>query len=157
MTDQRKRVMQLDLKAEKHVIHDVRERFQDFIAPCNLDHDDVEWIKVAVSEACTNAVCHGSPNGALDEIHVRCEVDCETLSVEVCDEGGAFRPSVIKLPDFDEWKPSGRGLVIMVSVMDDVVFEPTDTGTCVRMVKYLRNLTHDAPSPEERMAVPPLI
>lgn len=139
-SDLRKRVMELHLKAEKHVIHDVREKFEEFIGPCNLSRDDVEWIKVAVSEACTNAVCHGSPQGAKNEVHVRCEVDAETLSIEVCDEGGGFKPQVIELPDFDEWKPSGRGLVIMVTVMDDVAFEPAEKGTCVRMVKYLRNI-----------------
>ena len=138
--DRRKRVMKLDLKAEKHVIHDVRARFEEFIAPCALPHDEMEWIKVAVSEACTNAVCHGSPHGAEDHIHLRCEVDCETLLVEVSDEGRGFRPKTIQLPDFDEWKPSGRGLVIMQAVMDDVVFEPTDEGTCVRMTKYFRNV-----------------
>lgn len=132
--------MELHLKAERHVIHDVREQFEQFISPCSLARDDVEWIKVALSEACTNAVCHGSPKGAQNEVHIRIEVDSETLSICVCDEGGYFEPQEIALPDFDEWKPSGRGLVIMVAVMDDVTFEPSETGTCVRMVKYLRNI-----------------
>ena len=138
-SDLRKRVMELHLNAERHVIHDVRERFGEFVRPCELSPDDVEWIKVAVSEACTNAVCHGSPLGPKNQVHVRFEADAETLSIEVRDEGGGFRPENISLPDFDEWKPSGRGLVIMVNVMDDVTFEPMNGGTCVRMVKYLRN------------------
>lgn len=137
-SDLRKRVMELHLKAERHVIHDVRERFGEFVRPCELSQDDVEWIKVAVSEACTNAVCHGSPEGPKNQVHVRFEADSETLAIEVRDEGGGFRPQIIELPDFDEWKPSGRGLVIMVNVMDDVTFEPIEGGTCVRMVKYLR-------------------
>lgn len=140
----RKRVVEFDLQSEKHVIHNVRERFEEFIQPCGLSQDEVEWIKVAVSEACTNAVCHGSPNGAQNHIHVRWEVDSETLSLTVCDEGGHFRPDRIALPEFDEWKPSGRGLVIMEAVMDEVNFEPTDHGTCVRMVKYLRDCARQA-------------
>jgi serine/threonine-protein kinase RsbW len=130
----------MHLQAEKHVIHDVRQRFEEFMAPCGVSRDAVEWIKVAVSEACTNAVCHGSPLGAQSHITVRIEVDSETLAIEICDEGGGFQPQSIELPELDEWKPSGRGLVIMITVMDDVRFEPTDRGTCVRMVKYLRNL-----------------
>lgn len=146
--DSRKRVMKLDLKAEKHVIHDVRERFEEFVSPCGLAPDDLEWIKVAVSEACTNAVCHGSPEGVQNEIHIRCEVDSEMLSVEVSDEGnGGFRPVEIQLPHFDEWKPSGRGLVIMAAVMDGVTFEPTETGTRVRMVKYLGQLSRRTEAP----------
>jgi serine/threonine-protein kinase RsbW len=147
MSSGRKRVLNLDFPAEKHVIHDVRGRFEEFIAPCMLSRDDVEWIKVAVSEACTNAVCHGSP-GPHCQIHIRCEVDAESLLIEVCDEGAGFQPQAIELPDFDEWKPSGRGLVIMVTVMDDVQFEPTDRGTCVRMIKYLRNIAPEAQEAE---------
>ena len=138
--DSRKRVMEFYLPAERHLIHDVRKRFEEFITPYRLPSDEVEWIKVAVSEACTNAVCHGSPAGSSNRVKVRCELDSETLAVEVCDQGGGFVPETIELPDFDEWKPSGRGLVIMQSVMDDVSFEPRDDGTCVRMVKYLRGL-----------------
>jgi serine/threonine-protein kinase RsbW len=147
--DVRKRVMEIHLQAEKHIIHNVREQFETFVKPCDLPQDDIEWIKVAVSEACTNAVCHGSPKGAQNQIHIRWEVDAETLSITVCDEGGRFKPEKIALPELDEWRPSGRGLVIMVSVMDDVTFEPTDHGTCVRMVKYLRNPESNAPQSED--------
>lgn len=141
---QRARVLELNLPAEKRIVYEVRQRFEEFMRPCQLVKDDVEWIKVAVSEACTNAVCHGSPRGPLNQVHIRCEVDSERLEVSICDEGGGFHPAAIALPDLEEWKPSGRGLVIMVTVMDDVQFEPVPGGTCVRMIKYLRNV---APQP----------
>lgn len=136
----RKRVVDFDVPAERHVIQDIRGKFEDFISPAKLPKDEVEWIKVAVSEACTNAVCHGSPHGAQDHVRIHWEMDAETLFIEVTDQGGGFKPAVIELPDDDEWKPSGRGLVIMSAIMDDVAFEPIEGGTCVRMVKHLRPL-----------------
>src|SRR5688500_9248946 len=131
--DCRCRELELTYPAEKRVVHDVRVRFEEFLRPWHLLQDDMEWIKVAVTEACTNAVCHRSPHGPLSQIHVRCELDDQRLVIEICDEGGGFRPETIELPEIDDWKPSGRGLVIMVTVMDTVEFIASRAGTCVRM------------------------
>ncbi|HTE18025.1 MAG TPA: ATP-binding protein [Armatimonadota bacterium] len=153
----RNRELELTFPAEKRVVHDVRVRFEEFLKPCHLLQDDLEWIKVAVSEACTNAICHGSPHGAASHIRVRCEVAEDRLIIEVCDEGGGFHPEEIALPPTDEWKPSGRGLVIMVTVMDSVEFVASHSGTCVRMTKLLRNIAQQPPveSPREAKSAHP--
>ena len=90
-------------------------------------------IKLAVGEACTNAVEH-VPQDQSDAILVRFEVDPQRLTVEVVDHGPGFD---VTQPVAYEENDGGLGLVIIRSVMDevDIVCDPK-TGTCVRMTKY---------------------
>jgi len=96
-------------------------------------------IKLAVGEACTNAVEH-VPADQRDEVVVRFVVDPARLTVEVVDNGPGFsvadgeEPGEAIVPGENE---RGLGLVIIQSIMDevDVVCDPK-TGTCVRMTKY---------------------
>jgi len=90
-------------------------------------------IRLAVGEACTNAVEH-VPADACEAILIRFLVAPESLTIEVVDDGPGFDASAP--PDVED-DIGGLGLVIIRSVMDDVdvVCDPK-TGTCVRMTKY---------------------
>lgn len=138
------RVLKLNIPAERRIVQAVRDRFEEFIRPLRLSADEVDALKVALSEACTNAVCHGSPQGRKCHVHVRFEITEDRLVIEIVDEGQGFRPSQIALPEYEEWKPSGRGLFLMQALMDDVEFEPTARGTCVRLTKYLTDAKPEA-------------
>lgn len=140
-------VFEATYSADPRLVHEVRELIQRLIRGRVQNADELEEVKVAVSEAFSNAVCHGSPRGAQNRIGVRCRLTDEELVVEITDQGGGFQPDEIALPDFDEWKPSGRGLFLISALMDDVGFEPTADGTRVWMVKRL-----PAPDPESRGA-----
>lgn len=131
------RMLELDVPADPQVVHDLRARFDEFVQPCGLSQDDREGLKVALSEACSNAVCHGSPRGNWNRVHVRYRLEEDCLTIEVADEGRGFHPDRIALPEFEEWKPSGRGLFLMQALMDDVQFERTPMGTRVRLMKHL--------------------
>jgi len=131
------RIFEADYPAEPQVVHQVRERVEDFVCTCGLSADELDALKVALSEAFSNAVCHGSPLGPRNRVHLRCEADGQRLVVQVTDEGGGFLPTRIALPEFEEWKTSGRGLYIMQELMDAVDFEMVPGGTRVRLVKIL--------------------
>ena len=90
-------------------------------------------IKLAVGEACTNAIEH-LPASAPEDLMVRFTVAPEKLVIEVVDNGPGFDPSRVGDCDCDE--TGGLGLVIIRSIMDevDVICDPA-TGTCVRMAK----------------------
>jgi anti-anti-sigma factor len=86
-------------------------------------------LALAVSEACANAILHsGTP-----EIMVTWKPLPDRVEVEVRDEG-IFRRA---LPS-DEDGPAGRGILLMMSAMDQITITcGTDSrpGTVVRMVK----------------------
>jgi len=98
--------------------------------------EDVEDIKVAVGEACNNAVLHGKCDQ--DRFHIDFEVYEEEFTVIVKDTGNGFDFIEYKEPDLNNPRENGLGLFIMKSLMDDVeVTSSIEDGTCIRMVKKI--------------------
>jgi anti-sigma regulatory factor (Ser/Thr protein kinase) len=90
-------------------------------------------VKLALSEAVTNAIQHGSSSS---EAPVRILVSEEpgALVFEVVDTG-RFVPRVTRRGDMPE---SGRGLEFMRLMMDQVELDPGEHGTRLRLVKRLQ-------------------
>jgi anti-sigma regulatory factor (Ser/Thr protein kinase) len=86
-------------------------------------------VKLAISEAVTNAIQHGS-SSPTDPIRIVVAEDAGALVFEVIDTG-RFRPRVRRgvLPE------SGRGLEFMRLLMDEVDLRPGLTGTLLRISK----------------------
>ena len=92
---------------------------------------DVRYeVKLAISEAVTNAIQHGSTSSR-DEIRILALEESGALVFEIVDTG-RFRPRVTRRSELPE---SGRGLDFMRQLMDEVVLRPTATGTLLRLVK----------------------
>jgi len=99
-------------------------------------------LKVAVTEACTNAIQHGSAPGRLDgtgrSIVVRYRVGEELLEVEVEDEGAGFDPLDPGAPGGQNGDGQGMGLMIIRALTDEVLVESDETGSRVSFAKRLR-------------------
>ena len=94
-----------------------------------LSDDDSYQVKLAISEAVTNAIQHGS-SSPTDPIRIVVAEESGALVFEVIDTG-RFRPRVRRgvLPE------SGRGLEFMRLLMDEVDLRPGLTGTLLRISK----------------------
>ena len=57
-------VFKAEYPADPRMVHEVREMVQKLISGRTASADELEEVKVAVSEAFSNAVCHGSPDGS---------------------------------------------------------------------------------------------
>ena len=105
----------------------------------NLADERIDDLKLAVSEACTNAIeAHGAA-GSDERVLVRCRTGDESLEVCVEDRGHGFDPS--QLPDHppvtdpDRLKfERGLGIPLIRALVDEVEFSPTGDGTAVRLV-----------------------
>lgn len=96
--------------------------------------DDIEDIKVAVSEACTNAIKHSLD----DKFLVQFSVLENGLTIEVEDKGTGYDVESLQEPDLTNPKESGLGLFIIKTLMDEVsTISNSDVGTRVKMTKYL--------------------
>ena len=96
--------------------------------------DDIEDIKVAVSEACTNAIKHSLD----DKFLVQFSVLENGLTIEVEDKGTGYDVESLQEPDLTNPKESGLGLFIIQTLMDEVsTISNSDVGTRVKMTKYL--------------------
>ena len=96
-------------------------------------------VKTAVSEAVTNAVVHGYPQGEGD-ILMQVGIEAGNLHIKVIDYGVGIDDVNIALEPFYTTKPeeerSGMGFTIMKSFMDEVkVTSQKNVGTTVYMLK----------------------
>jgi len=91
-------------------------------------------ISLAVTEAVSNAIRHGSPAGEADTVELGVQVEDPRLIVTVRDHGGPFTPPTPSLPDPAAFAEHGRGLFLMQQLMDEVQFS-RDDGTVVRLTK----------------------
>ena len=112
------------------------------LANCaGFDIEAVEDIKVAVSEACTNVVCHCKPNRD-DCYEVACEVGDGRIIISVIDRAGGYDMEKYQRPVIDRECPKegGLGIFIIKALMDEVdIFSELGLGTSIKMVKYLRS------------------
>jgi len=96
--------------------------------------DDIEDIKVAVSEACTNAIKHSLD----DKFLIQFSVLENGLTIEVEDKGTGYDVKSLQEPDLTNPKESGLGLFIIKALMDEVsTISNSDEGTRIKMTKYL--------------------
>ncbi len=101
-----------------------------------FDIEKIEDIKVAVAEACTNAITHG--NNETDNFSVDFSIDEEKLVIKVCDSGKGCVTNCIKNPDLTLLNEGGLGVFIIKSLMDDVnINSDLGKGTTIIMTKFL--------------------
>ena len=98
-----------------------------------FDIEAIEDIKLAVGEACNNAVLHSgnSPTYQLELKNME-----SSLIIEVKDSGKGYDKEAYKAPELDDLQENGLGLFIIKSLMDDVIIETIEgNGTKVIMSK----------------------
>ena len=97
-------------------------------------------LKLALTEACGNAVRHAYVDGNGD-VKVVFAIDDERLLMTVTDRGEGIRVPDALLEDPPPAEPleSGMGMPIIRAIVDELAVEPgpDGRGTRVRMVKYL--------------------
>jgi anti-sigma regulatory factor (Ser/Thr protein kinase) len=118
----------LRLASQDSPIAAVRQAIDHLAEEHGLSADARFELQLAVSEAVANALRHGSA----DAPHVDVVMGAHdgVIEVEVQDHGH-FRPRV------GVESESGRGLSLMVALLDEVEFRADDGGTRVRMRKRL--------------------
>ncbi|HEX2850811.1 MAG TPA: ATP-binding protein [Acidimicrobiales bacterium] len=105
----------------------------------DLPDDRVDDLKVAVSEACTNAIEAHRDAGTDANIVLRCEEHDDVLVVAVEDRGAGFDPDSLPEhpPVTDPQRLNferGLGIPLIRTLVDDVEIESSSEGTSVRMI-----------------------
>jgi serine/threonine-protein kinase RsbW len=136
----------LCLPNEASTVAVVRDVVVGALRRLSVSTSDVDDIRLALSEACTNVIEH---SGADDEYEVRLEVDDERCEIRVVDSGRGLDFAAVERGWPDPMSPRGRGLAIISSVVDGAEFssEP-EAGTMVRLVK---RLSPKGSAPDERL------
>jgi anti-sigma regulatory factor (Ser/Thr protein kinase) len=121
------------IRADLARLKEARDFAERAAVEFGLSSEACYQVKLAVSEAVTNAIQHGSDS---PDAPVRLEISEQpgALVIEVVDTG-RFVPRVTRRGEMPE---SGRGLEFMGLMMDEVDLDPGEAGTRLRMVKRLQ-------------------
>ncbi|NBV41510.1 anti-sigma B factor RsbW [bacterium] len=132
-------VVTIEIPSESSFVGVVRLAISGVASRMNFSIDEIEDIKVAVSEACTNAVQHayGTDPGI---VTVRAILHPDKLELVVEDSGKGFDTGNVVSSKRDGANDSlfglGLGLTFIKSLMDySEVTSVPGTGTTVRMEK----------------------
>lgn len=99
----------------------------------NFDVEAIEDIKMAVGEACNNAVLHSG----MDSIYeMKILNKGKAICIEISDTGKGFMMEEYQEPHLEELKENGLGLFIIKSLMDSVnIVTQKGNGTKIIMEK----------------------
>jgi anti-sigma regulatory factor (Ser/Thr protein kinase) len=126
---------QFSFEAAGHELPNARRRIVAFAEICGMHGAELFELQVAVGEALANALEHGSPRGADDDITVRFFCYPDEVAVEIGDQGPGMDAAPICAPG--PTQPAGRGIHFMRTMADDMLFTCGPTGTRVLLVKKL--------------------
>ena len=121
------------IRADLARLKEARDFAERVAAELGLPSDVCYQVKLALSEAVTNAIQHGSSSPD-DPVRIVVTEEPAALAFEVIDTG-RFVPRVQRRGEMPE---SGRGLEFMRLLMDEVELYPGASGTRLRLVKRLQ-------------------
>ncbi len=118
----------------------------------NMEFDNraIDQIRLALIEACINAFEH---SGSEDRnVYLNFIAQEDRLLIVVRDFGKGFDPLSIPEPVIRNKLHSmgdrrGWGLMLIRRMMDEVIFEDAETGTVLKMIKYLAARNGSARAP----------
>ncbi|OOE07037.1 MULTISPECIES: anti-sigma B factor RsbW [Fictibacillus] len=105
--------------------------------------DEIEDIKIAVSEAVTNVVNHAYADEDKGQVRIGCNIFDDRIEITVVDQGKSFDVDTISKnlgpvdgKSVDQLNEGGLGLFLIDTLMDKVEIS-SEAGVVVMMTKYL--------------------
>ncbi|MCM3702896.1 anti-sigma B factor RsbW [Paenibacillus macerans] len=144
MIEEAERII-INLPATAEYVDIVRLNLYGVASKMGFSYEQIEDMKVAVSEACNNSVLYAYKQEA-GMMEVTFEVLADALSITVRDEGKSFEPwgrpgNRVSLHDkeLSEVTVGGLGFYLMQALMDDVIVESEiGHGTKVTMLRRIQ-------------------
>ncbi|MFC4779553.1 anti-sigma B factor RsbW [Paenibacillus sp. GCM10023252] len=135
--------IKLQIPAEAENMELVRLTLYGIASKMGFSYEEIEDMKVAVGEACNNAILHAYPEQeAAGVIDLEFQTDTNYMTILVKDHGPSFElqdsykdAAMLGGQSISELKVGGLGIYLMQALMDEVEVQ-TGAGTEVRMTKY---------------------
>jgi len=136
--------VEMKIPAKPEFIGVVRLTLSGIASRMGFTYDDIEDLKIAISEACTNAVKHAYQHEQNGDIVIGFGMYDHKLEVMVADNGKSFDFQKIK-EELGPYSPSvpvedlnegGLGLFLIETLMDEVKVQ-MNKGVTVLMTKFL--------------------
>lgn len=134
------RPVRIRIPSREQYLPEVRSLIERLSIPTCLTPDEIAELKLAATEACLNAIRHGSPQGRNGQVDVEVKAGLDCVVVEVRDTGPGFNVRARRNhpSPLDE---SGRGLQLIESLVDRAEHSSKRGGHRVRLTKRSRRAT----------------
>jgi serine/threonine-protein kinase RsbW len=134
------RTFELSVPSRLEEMAAVHTLVEEAIKEFQLSEDLAHWIELTVSESMINAIQHGNKCDPSKKASLKISSDGSCIEVIVEDQGKGFELTDVADPTDVEnlLKPSGRGILIIRSFMDEVDLSKCEGGGCrLRMLKRI--------------------
>jgi len=134
------RSFELTIASRLEEMEAVHALIEEAVTEYKLSSEMAHWIELTISESMINAIQHGNKADPAKQATLKISSNGEAIEIIVEDEGKGFTLDTIADPTdkANLLKPSGRGILIIRSFMDEVDLTPREGGGCrLRMVKKL--------------------
>lgn len=109
-----------------------------------LSEKNVEEIKLAVDEACSNVIKYAYGGNTDREIALKCRIGKRGFEVIIEDSGIKAKPKFLKGRDLDDVKPGGLGLHFIKKAFDVFSYDAKKKkGNRLRLIKRWRKDNED--------------
>jgi serine/threonine-protein kinase RsbW len=126
-------VIEMQIPSNTEYLMFARRTVEGIAKRLNFNEIEIEDIKVAFGEACTNAIVHGNK---AENVNIRWHIFREELCIEIENSTKCFAiPDNSNIPETN--KNGGFGVFIMRTLMDEVHMRHFDNIATVRMIKKL--------------------
>ena len=137
--------IEMKIPAKSEYVGVVRLTVSGIASRMGFSFDDIEDLKVVISEACTNAVQHAYKEGEDGEILIGCGVYEDRLELMVADHGHSCNFDDIRLglgpyhkdQQVEFMREGGLGIYLIETLMDRVEIRQ-HLGVMVFMTKFFR-------------------
>lgn len=139
MEKHKKETVELKIPSLPEFVGIARLTLSGVASRMNFSYDEIEDLKIALAEACNNAILHAHANNKSDEaILVKFTMEVDGLRIEVIDKGTGFDPRKTERKKPPPSEEGGMGIFLIKALVDEVNFLSSSEGTCVEMIKYLK-------------------
>ncbi len=130
-------VQQIELSSKLESLSLIENFIDEVCDQYNIGEDYYGNILIALTEAVNNAITHGNKLNPEKKVNLHMETTTKHVEFTIRDEGPGFDYDNVPDPTLPEnlEKLSGRGVFLMKSLADDVVFE--EKGTIIKLRFFL--------------------
>ncbi|MDD2715509.1 MAG: SpoIIE family protein phosphatase [Candidatus Wallbacteria bacterium] len=127
----------LNIVSSATTVRDLRATIENFLRRNGLPEMTVARIVLAVDEAISNIIKYSYQNRSMMPIELTLTALKHKIEFQIRDFGVPVDTAKLKLKDLNDVSPGGLGLNFIYQIMDEVNFNPLDTGTELLMTKYI--------------------
>jgi len=130
-------IHKITIPSDPEKLVDVDAFAEEKISPLKFSPDQRDDIAISLSEAVNNAIEHGNSSDPDKKVAISIEELKDGIRILVFDQGGGFNEQEVADPTDPEnlLAESGRGLLIIRHLMDEVNVTPSEEGTKIELIK----------------------